>query len=96
MANVEWRNSFKNAEVVNKTFRGSGHSPINLDLGLRQRKRSLPFKFEAGWNEIGEYIAIVEKIWVDLIKGSSMCKVMSKLKACRAGLYQVEERVKKQ
>ena len=86
ITNVEWLYWYPNSVVVHESFRGSDHCPIILFSDPKRRKPKIPFRFEAGWNEIDECREIINKEWSVASAGSRMFQVSFSLKRCKDGL----------
>ncbi|XP_075087694.1 uncharacterized protein LOC142169691 [Nicotiana tabacum] len=86
MVNDNWLSSFPTTTITHLASAGSDHSPLFLELHVRQEHKQKYFKFLNFWTENESFKPLVHQIWSTYIVGSAMWIFHQKLKTTSRAL----------
>ncbi|XP_019244554.1 PREDICTED: uncharacterized protein LOC109224431 [Nicotiana attenuata] len=88
LANDQWLAAFSATNVSNLDSTGSDHTPLLLEIRVRQENGTKYFRFLNLWVDTSNFKPFVKEIWDKQVNGSAMWIFHQKLKALSTGLSQ--------
>ncbi|XP_070036672.1 uncharacterized protein [Nicotiana tomentosiformis] len=86
IVNDNWLTSFPTTTITHLAAAGSDHSPLLLELHVRQEHNQKYFKFLNCWTENESFKPLVHQVWSTHIAGSAMWIFHQKLKTTSRAL----------
>ncbi|XP_019240872.1 PREDICTED: uncharacterized protein LOC109220861 [Nicotiana attenuata] len=88
LANDEWLTSFPATTITHLASAGSDHSPLLLEINVRNENPKRYFKFLNCWTENKTFLPLVQSVWTRPFQGNPMWVFHQKIKALCSELSQ--------
>ncbi|XP_062108038.1 uncharacterized protein LOC133818935 [Humulus lupulus] len=85
LGNNDWLEKFSTAEVTFLPERDFDHSPAFLSIYPRLHDKKKPFRYFNYWSSLRDFSDVVKTGWQEIIAGSPMYRLVTKLKLLKYG-----------